>query len=151
VLDAGWHVSAILACARQPAGLLHPTTVPLGDGVDDAFLNPEFWKSTLTVMQKVAYLSGMMYYWATALGIFMNPVLCAVGLGQTFRSPVVQHRLRGAEHPHVACGDEGLVQSRTAGWSVTAVQNYAHPMRSDKPMGMGRGAHRREQQEVRAF
>jgi hypothetical protein len=29
-------------------------------------------------MQRVAYLSGMMYYWATALGIFMNPVPAAL-------------------------------------------------------------------------
>lgn len=36
--------------------------------------NPDFWTSNLTFIQKVCYLSGMMYYSATALGIFINPL-----------------------------------------------------------------------------
>jgi cellulose synthase/poly-beta-1,6-N-acetylglucosamine synthase-like glycosyltransferase len=36
--------------------------------------NPDFWKSDLSVIQKICYLSGMMYYSATALGIFINPL-----------------------------------------------------------------------------
>jgi cellulose synthase/poly-beta-1,6-N-acetylglucosamine synthase-like glycosyltransferase len=36
--------------------------------------NPEFWKSNLTVGQKICYLCGMMYYSAVSLGIFVNPL-----------------------------------------------------------------------------
>ena len=38
------------------------------------FANPAFWKSTLTVMQKACYLTGMMYYIVTALQVFVNPL-----------------------------------------------------------------------------
>ncbi len=34
----------------------------------------EFWKSPLTVMQKISYFSGMAYYMASALGIFLLQV-----------------------------------------------------------------------------
>lgn len=36
--------------------------------------NKDFWSSNLTFTQKICYLSGMMYYSATALGIFINPL-----------------------------------------------------------------------------
>jgi cellulose synthase/poly-beta-1,6-N-acetylglucosamine synthase-like glycosyltransferase len=36
--------------------------------------NPEFWKSNLTVGQKICYLCGMMYYSAVSLSIFVNPL-----------------------------------------------------------------------------
>lgn len=36
--------------------------------------NPEFWKSHLTVGQKLCYLCGMMYYSAVSLSIFVNPL-----------------------------------------------------------------------------
>lgn len=36
--------------------------------------NPDFWSSNLGVIQKICYLSGMMYYSATALSIFINPL-----------------------------------------------------------------------------
>ncbi|KAF2134972.1 glycosyltransferase family 2 protein [Dothidotthia symphoricarpi CBS 119687] len=36
--------------------------------------NPRFWRSKLTFMQKLCYLSGMMYYSAISLSIFLNPL-----------------------------------------------------------------------------
>ncbi|KAF8545433.1 nucleotide-diphospho-sugar transferase [Trichophaea hybrida] len=36
--------------------------------------NPDFWASDLSIIQKICYLSGMMYYSAMALGIFINPL-----------------------------------------------------------------------------
>lgn len=36
--------------------------------------NPEFWVSSLSLVQKVCYLCGMMYYSAMALSIFISPV-----------------------------------------------------------------------------
>lgn len=36
------------------------------------FMNPEFWKSNLNVMQKLCYLSGMMYYLTTGLGCILT-------------------------------------------------------------------------------
>jgi cellulose synthase/poly-beta-1,6-N-acetylglucosamine synthase-like glycosyltransferase len=38
------------------------------------FLNKEFWLSPLTRMQKICFLSGMLYYIATALGLFLTIV-----------------------------------------------------------------------------
>lgn len=37
-------------------------------------LNAGFWSSNLTKMQKVSYFSGMLYYMASALSIFVNPL-----------------------------------------------------------------------------
>lgn len=36
------------------------------------FLNPEFWNSRLTVIQKMCYLTGVFYYITTAFGVFLN-------------------------------------------------------------------------------
>lgn len=38
------------------------------------FLNKEFWKSKLSLMTKLNYLSGMLYYIATALCLFLIPI-----------------------------------------------------------------------------
>lgn len=38
------------------------------------FLNKEFWTSNLTFMQKLCYLTGMLYYITTGLSIFLSPV-----------------------------------------------------------------------------
>jgi len=44
-------------------------------GSTSLFLNKElFWKTKLTVMQRLCFLSGMLYYQATALSIFANPI-----------------------------------------------------------------------------
>lgn len=36
--------------------------------------NPDFWKSKLSFMQKIAYFSGFGYYVATAIGIVLTPL-----------------------------------------------------------------------------
>ena len=36
--------------------------------------NPDFWRSKLSIVQKLCYMSGMMYYSAISLSIFLNPV-----------------------------------------------------------------------------
>ncbi|KAH7333127.1 nucleotide-diphospho-sugar transferase [Rhexocercosporidium sp. MPI-PUGE-AT-0058] len=36
--------------------------------------NPDFWKSKLTIVQKLCYMSGMMYYSAISISIFINPI-----------------------------------------------------------------------------
>lgn len=38
------------------------------------FLNKEFWVSRLTWMQKLCFVSGMLYYVATALGLILTPI-----------------------------------------------------------------------------
>ncbi len=38
------------------------------------FFNSEFWKSRLNFMQKVCYLSGMLYYLATGLSVVLMPL-----------------------------------------------------------------------------
>ena len=44
-------------------------------GSTSLFLNKElFWKTKLTIMQRLCFLSGMLYYQTTALSIFMNPL-----------------------------------------------------------------------------
>lgn len=43
-------------------------------GSTSLLLNWEFWTSNLTVKQKLCYLSGMMYYSASSLQIFINPL-----------------------------------------------------------------------------
>ena len=36
--------------------------------------NPEFWRSSLTLVQKLCYMGGMLYYSATAMAIFTGPL-----------------------------------------------------------------------------
>ncbi|KUJ13836.1 nucleotide-diphospho-sugar transferase [Mollisia scopiformis] len=36
--------------------------------------NPDFWRSKLSIVQKLCYCSGMMYYSAISLTIFLNPL-----------------------------------------------------------------------------
>lgn len=38
------------------------------------FLNKDFWFSNLTFMQKVCYLTGMLYYITTGLAVFISPL-----------------------------------------------------------------------------
>jgi cellulose synthase/poly-beta-1,6-N-acetylglucosamine synthase-like glycosyltransferase len=38
------------------------------------FLNKDFWKSKLPLMTKMNYLSGMLYYITTAIGLFLIPL-----------------------------------------------------------------------------
>jgi hypothetical protein len=37
-------------------------------------LRAEFWRTKLTLAQRLCYLSGMLYYWSAALGIFFVPI-----------------------------------------------------------------------------
>lgn len=44
-------------------------------GSTSLFLNRKFfWKAKLTIMQRLSFLSGMLYYQATALGVFFTPL-----------------------------------------------------------------------------
>lgn len=43
-------------------------------GSTSLLINKHFWTSNLTIAQKTCYLSGMLYYSATALSIFTNPL-----------------------------------------------------------------------------
>lgn len=43
-------------------------------GSTTLFLNPEFWRTSLPLGLRLSYLSGMLYYWATAAGVFLNPL-----------------------------------------------------------------------------
>jgi cellulose synthase/poly-beta-1,6-N-acetylglucosamine synthase-like glycosyltransferase len=134
VLDAGWHVKYIPVCLASgvcpdnlPAFFIQQYRWAMGSTT--LFLNPEFWKSTLTVMQKVAYLSGMMYYWATALGIFMNPVPSAL-LVWVKPSAVLWYNIAFAV-PSILMSHVVMRVwcKQPYGWSalsVKAVQNYAH-------------------------
>jgi cellulose synthase/poly-beta-1,6-N-acetylglucosamine synthase-like glycosyltransferase len=79
VLKTGWKVTYIPIVSSMgvcpdslPAFFIQQYRWAMGSTT--LFLNPEFWKSDLTVMQKVCYLTGMLYYSATALQIFTNPL-----------------------------------------------------------------------------
>lgn len=79
VVKSGWKLAYIPIVASMG---VCPDTLPAffvqqyrwAMGSTTLFLNPEFWKSSLTIMQKVCYLTGMFYYTATALSIFTNPL-----------------------------------------------------------------------------
>lgn len=77
-------VDIYLPCCKEPLEILRNTykyvanleypasrlkVYVLDDGVDRSF-----WKNDLSKKQKVCYLSGLLYYVASALGIFINPL-----------------------------------------------------------------------------
>lgn len=79
VLSTGWRVVYVPICLAM--GMCPDTQFAFfmqqyrwAMGSTTLLLNPEFWNSSLTRIQKMAYLTGMMYYSATALGIFLNPL-----------------------------------------------------------------------------
>jgi len=43
-------------------------------GSTTLFFNPEFWQTKLKFMARLSYLSGMLYYMATAIGLFVTPI-----------------------------------------------------------------------------
>jgi cellulose synthase/poly-beta-1,6-N-acetylglucosamine synthase-like glycosyltransferase len=43
-------------------------------GSTTLMLNPRFWKSPLSFMQKLSYLTGKLYYTSTAFSVFVNPI-----------------------------------------------------------------------------
>jgi hypothetical protein len=73
-------------------------------------------------MQKVAFLSGMLYYWITALGIFMNPVP-AVLIVWVRPDAVLWYNIAFAIPSilHTACDGGGKADY---GWSAISVKQY---------------------------
>jgi len=79
IMTDGWNIKYMPLCLA--AGIC-PDNLPgffiqqyrWAMGSITLFLNKEFWKSRLTVMQKICYLSGMLYYITTGLGIFLTPL-----------------------------------------------------------------------------
>jgi cellulose synthase/poly-beta-1,6-N-acetylglucosamine synthase-like glycosyltransferase len=134
VLNDGWRVKYIPVCLATgvcPDNLssFFSQQMRWCAGSTSLFLNSDFWKSNLTVMQKVAFLSGMLYYWITALGIFMNPVPAVL---------IVWVRPDAVLWYNIAFAIPSIVFTQlvmrwwckqTYGWSaicVKTVQNYAH-------------------------
>lgn len=78
-VDRGWKVRynplclACGVCPDQPRAFFSQQ-MRWCMGSTTLLSNPEFWKSNLTVGQKICYLCGMMYYSAVSLSIFVNPM-----------------------------------------------------------------------------
>ncbi|CEH12015.1 glycosyltransferase family 2 protein [Ceraceosorus bombacis] len=75
----GWRLAYIpinLACGICPdtPRAYFSQQVRWCQGSTSLLLNKHFWVSPLTKMQKMCYLSGMMYYSATAMGIISSPL-----------------------------------------------------------------------------
>lgn len=134
VLNDGWKVKYVPVCLA--AGVC-PDNLPSffiqqyrwAMGSTTLFLNCEFWRSSLTTMQKVSYMTGMLYYWATALGIFINPVPAAMLIW--VRPDAVLWFNIAFALPSIlfSVGMMRIWCKQTYGWaaiSVKAVQNYAH-------------------------
>jgi cellulose synthase/poly-beta-1,6-N-acetylglucosamine synthase-like glycosyltransferase len=75
-LTRGWRLKYIplaLACGVSPdtPRAFFSQQMRWCAGSTTLLTNPEFWKSDLTIIQKVCYMSGMMYYTAAALSSFL--------------------------------------------------------------------------------
>lgn len=78
-VDRGWKVKYIpicLACGICPdtPRAFFSQQMRWCMGSTTLLTNPDFWTSKLSLVQKVCYLCGMMYYSAMALSIFISPV-----------------------------------------------------------------------------
>ncbi|KAJ6582533.1 family 2 glycosyl transferase [Mycena vulgaris] len=78
-MDRGWRVKYVplaLACGISPdtGKAYFSQQMRWCSGSTALLTNPEFWKSKLTVVQKLCFLTGMLYYAAAALSIFLNPL-----------------------------------------------------------------------------
>ncbi|KAK3081424.1 hypothetical protein LTS18_006806 [Coniosporium uncinatum] len=78
-LDRGWKVKYIPLC--MALGICPDTPRAFFSqqmrwcmGSTTLLTNPDFWRSNLSVVQKVCYLCGMMYYSAVSLSIFISPI-----------------------------------------------------------------------------
>jgi cellulose synthase/poly-beta-1,6-N-acetylglucosamine synthase-like glycosyltransferase len=79
VVTTGWKLVYVPVCLAMG---VCPDTMPAFFiqqyrwcmGSSTLLTNPEFWKCSMTAIQKLSYLSGMLYYSATAIGIFTNPI-----------------------------------------------------------------------------
>lgn len=79
IVNAGWNLEYIpinLACGVCPDTLssFFIQQYRWSMGSITLFLNKEFWTSKLTIMQKICYLTGMLYYITTGLSIFLSPL-----------------------------------------------------------------------------
>lgn len=77
VTDAGWRVKYVPVCLARgicPSSLdgFFVQQYRWATGSLSLFLNQEFWRSRLTAMQKLCYLSGMLYYLCTGLGTVLT-------------------------------------------------------------------------------
>lgn len=78
-VDRGWRVKYIplcLACGVCPDSphAFFSQQMRWCMGSTTLLTNPEFWRSNLTLVQKLCYCSGMMYYSAISISIFINPL-----------------------------------------------------------------------------
>ncbi|KAI1073555.1 nucleotide-diphospho-sugar transferase [Whalleya microplaca] len=78
-VDRGWKVKYVPLCLAT--GVCPPTPrsffsqqMRWARGSTTLLTNPHFWKSSLTVMQKICYLCGFFYYSAVSLSIFISPI-----------------------------------------------------------------------------
>jgi len=76
VTDAGWKVRYVPVCLARgmcPHDLksFFLQQYRWATGSITLFFNKEFWTSSLTIMQKICYLSGMLFYISSGLGVFM--------------------------------------------------------------------------------
>jgi cellulose synthase/poly-beta-1,6-N-acetylglucosamine synthase-like glycosyltransferase len=79
VVKNGWKIKYIPICLAE--GMCPNAVQPFftqqyrwAMGSMTLFANIDFWKSPLTVMQKICYLTGMLYYITTAIQIIINPL-----------------------------------------------------------------------------
>ncbi|KAH7061531.1 family 2 glycosyltransferase [Macrophomina phaseolina] len=78
-VDRGWTVEYVPLCLAAGVCPDNPRAFFSQQmrwcmGSTTLLTNPEFWRSKLSFIQKVCYLSGMMYYSALSLSIFINPL-----------------------------------------------------------------------------
>lgn len=78
-VNRGWkvkYVPLVLACGICPdtPHAFFSQQMRWCMGSTTLLTNPEFWKSNLTLVQKLCYMSGMMYYSAISISIFINPL-----------------------------------------------------------------------------
>ncbi|MCJ1366171.1 hypothetical protein MMC16_005297 [Acarospora aff. strigata] len=78
-LCRGWkvkYVPVVLACGVCPdtPRALFSQQMRWCFGSTTLLTNPQFYKSPLTFLQKFCYVTGFLYYSATALSVFLNPL-----------------------------------------------------------------------------
>lgn len=78
-VDRGWKIKYVplcLACGICPdtPQAFFSQQMRWCMGSTTLLTNRDFWRSNLTPVQKLCYTSGMMYYSAVSLGIFINPL-----------------------------------------------------------------------------
>ncbi|KAJ7275847.1 nucleotide-diphospho-sugar transferase [Mycena rebaudengoi] len=78
-LNRGWRLKYIpipLACGISPdtAKAYFSQQMRWCSGSTTLLSNPEFWKSKLTIVQKLCFLTGMLFYTASAVLLLLNPL-----------------------------------------------------------------------------